>query len=94
MTNNLGNNLHSGKWFWGYLDDTGTIRVLPYTNDRIIEHTERLPFTRGIFEPFIADSKHHAQMKIAEWLTEQQIKEAQQNSFTQQFMTPDTDTTQ
>lgn len=86
MSNNLKNNLHTGKWWWAYLDDTGTIRVLPYIDDAIIQRTEQLPFTRGIFEPFTAPSKHAAQLKIAEWLTQEQIQESKKNSWTKQFM--------
>jgi len=71
----MNNKLHNGRWFWGYLDDHGVIRVLPYTDDKIIAHTERLPFCKGIFEPMKAKSKHHAQMMIAAWLNEQQEKE-------------------
>jgi hypothetical protein len=67
--------LHNGKWWWAYLDTDGVIRVLPYTNDRIIAHTERLRFCAGIFDPFYAVSKHQAQMKIAAFLAEQQEKE-------------------
>lgn len=78
--------LHNGKWWWGYLDDTGVVRVLPYTDDAIIERTERLPFCRGIFDPFTAPSKTVAQYKIAEFLSEEARKEATKNSFTQQFI--------
>jgi hypothetical protein len=77
----------SGKWFWGYLDDLGVVRVKPYTGDKIIQNTEQLPFCRGIFNPFTAESKHHAQMKIADFLTNERIKEAQKDSFTASFMT-------
>lgn len=77
----------TNKMWWAYLDDTGTIRVLPYTGDRIIQNTEQLPFCKGIFDPFRAATKHEAQMKIASWLTEQQIEEAKKDSFTKQFMT-------
>lgn len=78
--------LAKGKWWWGYLDDQGVIRVFPYTDDKIIQNTEQLPFVRGIFEPMKADSKQHAQRMIAGWLTEQQIKDAKKDSFTKQFM--------
>lgn len=79
-------NLHNGKWWWGYLDDQGVIRVLPYTDDAIIVRTEQLPFCRGIFDPFKADTKTQAQLMIASWLDEQRIQEARQNSWTAQFM--------
>ena len=78
--------LHNGKWWWAYLDDTGVVRVLPYTTDKIIQNTEQLPFCKGIFDPFTALSKQHAQQKISEFLTEEKLKEAQKNSFTKQFM--------
>ena len=67
--------LYNGKWWWGYLDDQGVIRVLPYTGDKIIQNTEQLPFCKGIFNPFKAQHKQEAQMKIAQWLEEQQMKE-------------------
>lgn len=76
----------SGKWFYGYLDDLGVIRVKPYRGDKEIQNLEQLPFVRGIFEPMKAASKHEAQMMIASWLTEQQITEARKDSFTKQFM--------
>lgn len=79
-------NLHNGKWWWAYLDDTGCVRVLPYTDDKIIQNTEQLPFCRGIFDVFHAESKHEAQMKIASYLTDEARKEAQKDSFTKQFM--------
>lgn len=82
----MSNILHNGKWWWGYLDDLGVVRVLPYTDDKIIAHTERLPFCRGIFDPFTAENKHEAQMKIAAYLTDEARKEAQKDSFTKQFM--------
>lgn len=78
--------LNNGKWWWGYLDDLGVVRVLPYTGDKIIQNTEALPFVRGIFDPMLADSKFDAQMKIAAFLTKEARKEAQKNSFTKQFM--------
>jgi hypothetical protein len=78
--------LKNGKWWWGYLDDTGVIRLKPYTGDKIIQNTEQLPFCRGIFDPFRANSRHEAQMIIAKWLTQQQIDEAIKDSFTKQFM--------
>lgn len=78
--------LHNGKWWWAYLDDTGVVRVLPYTTDKIIQNTEQLPFCRGIFDPFTAPNKHAAQMKIASFLTEEARKEATKDSFTKQFM--------
>jgi len=73
--------LHNGRWWWGYLDDGGVIRVLPYTDDRIIAHTERLSFCRGIFEPMEAPTKHHAQMMIAKWLSEQAENEAKKGKM-------------
>lgn len=79
--------LASGKWWWAYLDDLGVVRVLPYTDDAIIERTERLPFCRGIFDPFIANNKQDAKIKIAQFLSEEAKKAAQKDSFTKQFMT-------
>jgi hypothetical protein len=76
----------TGKWWWAYLDDTGVVRVKPYTGDKIIQNTEQLPFCRGIFDPFTADNLKHAQTKIAEFLTHQQVEEAKKDSFTKQFM--------
>ena len=76
----------SGKWFWGYLDDLGIVRVKPYTGDKIIQNTEQLPFCKGIFDPFTADNIHHARQKIAEFLTKEQVQEAKKDSFTEQFM--------
>jgi len=67
--------LANGKWWWAYLDDQGKITVLPYTDDKIIERTEQLPFCKGIFDPMRANSKHDAQMMIARWLDQQQHNE-------------------
>ena len=72
MTSQL---IKSGKYWWAYLDDSGVIHVKPYTGDRIIQNTEQLPFCRGIFDPFLADNKAHAQKKIAIYLSEQQYYE-------------------
>ncbi len=52
--------------FWGYLGDQGRIYVKRYTSDRQIENYERLPFVRGIFDPFQAWGMAEAQKKIAE----------------------------
>lgn len=76
----------NGKWWWGYLDDLGVVRVKPYTGDKIIQNTEQLPFCRGIFNPFIAENIHDARRKIAAFLTNEQVQEAKKNSFTAQFM--------
>lgn len=81
--------LYSGKWWWAYLDDLGVIRVLPYTGDKIIQNTEQLPFCRGIFEPYEAESKLHAQQIIAEFLTLEAQDEARKGDFTKSFMTND-----
>ena len=74
--------------WWAYLDDLGVVRIQKYTNDRIIQNTEQLPFCKGIFSPFYAKTRHEAQLIIAQWLTEQQIKEAKKDSWTEQFMIP------
>jgi hypothetical protein len=71
--------LHNGKWWWAYLDDRGKIKILPYTTDKIIQNTEQLPFTRGIFEPFKAESRHHAEQIIAAFLTEEAYYEKKTN---------------
>ena len=56
-------NIIKGLLFWGYVDDQGVISIKYYTNDRIIENTERLPFCRGIFDPFEAYSMEDAKQK-------------------------------
>jgi len=78
--------LLNGTWWWAYLDDLGVVRILPYTDDKIIAHTESLAFCRGIFEPFKAPSLHMAHKIIAAFLTAEAKEEAKKNSFTQQFM--------
>jgi len=78
--------LPNGKWWYGYLDDLGVIRVKPYRSDKEIQNLEQLPFVRGIFDPMKANSKHDAQMMIAKWLTEQQVEESKKDSWTKQFM--------
>lgn len=72
--------------FGGIFDDLGVVRVLPYTDDKIIQRTEQLPFCKGIFDPFKAPSKRHAQLMIAGFLSDEARKEAQKCSFTKQFM--------
>lgn len=67
--------LRNGKWWWGYLDDQGVIKILPYTDDKIIVRTEQLPFCRGIFDPFRAENKLEAQIKIMEYLDNMQMYE-------------------
>lgn len=71
---------NTGKWWWGYLDDQGVIYVKPYIHDWDIQKVEQLPFCKGIFDPFRANSKHEAQMMIAQWLTEKQYYEKKQNA--------------
>ena len=82
----MSKDLFNGKWWWAYLSDEGVVRVLPYTGDKIIQNTEQLPFCKGIWDPFVADSKHEAQMKIAANLTQMQLEEAKKDSWTGQFM--------
>ncbi len=55
-----------GLLFWGYLDDQGIIHVKRYTNDRAIENMERMPWCRGIFDPFEAFDIQHAKEKCQE----------------------------
>ena len=50
--------------FWGYIDDQQKIHLKKYTNDRQIENYERMPFVKGIFEPFYAESSEQAMTKI------------------------------
>lgn len=64
--------LNNGKWWWAYLDDTGVIRIKPYTTDKIIQNTEQLPFCRGIFDPFEAANKLDAERKIIQFLDNEQ----------------------
>jgi hypothetical protein len=52
--------LIKGLWYWAYLDDENRIIVKQYTDDRVIENTEKLPFCRGIFGPFEAYDMQHA----------------------------------
>lgn len=67
--------LANGKWWWGYIDDQGVIKILPYTDDAIIVRTEQLPFCKGIFDPFFAVDKVNAHMKVAQFLDEQSYYE-------------------
>lgn len=53
-----------GSIFWAYLDDEGKIYVKRYKNDRQIENYERLPFVKGIFDPFYAMNQQEAIAKI------------------------------
>lgn len=55
-----------GSIFWGYLDSDGRIYVKKYINDRIIENYERLPFVKGIFDPFYASNIQQAAALIKE----------------------------
>ena len=64
-----------GRLWWAYLDDTGVVRVKKYTTDKAIQNCEQMPFCKGIFDPFVADNYRHAQLKIAEFLKEQEGKE-------------------
>lgn len=63
-----------GLLFWGYLDDQGRITVKRYTNDRVIENTEKLPFCKGIFGPFEAYDMKHAQTLVRERYAMEQKK--------------------
>ena len=53
-----------GLIYWGYIDTDGIIYVKRYTNDRVIENFERLPFVAGIFDPFYAYDMAEARQKI------------------------------
>ena len=53
-------NRFKGLLWWGYIDDEGVIEVKRYTTDRVIENYERMPFCKGIFEPFQALDKEEA----------------------------------
>lgn len=46
--------LIKGLLYWGYVDADGVITVKRYINDRAIENTERMPWCKGIFDPFEA----------------------------------------
>lgn len=61
--------------FWGYLDWEGVIRIKRYTDDRAIANCERMPFCKGIFDPFYAETYSDAKAKITQFLNEQQAKE-------------------
>ncbi len=50
--------------FWGYLDDQGQIEVKRYVDDRMIENYERMPFVKGIFNPFTARDIWEARQKV------------------------------
>ncbi len=52
-----------GLLFWGYVDDQGIVSVKYYTNDRVIEQMERMPWCRGIFDPFEAYTMDEAKQK-------------------------------
>jgi hypothetical protein len=65
-------NLQNGKWFWAYLDDQGKIHVKKYVSDWDIQKVEQLPFCVGIFDPFFAINKTDAQIKIMEFLDNEQ----------------------
>ena len=58
--------------WWGYLDDTGVIRIKKYTTDKAIQNCEQMPFCKGIFNPFEARDYLHAQQLVIEFLNEQQ----------------------
>lgn len=57
---------NEGTLFWGFLDDQGELHLKRYTNDRQIANYERLPFVRGIFDPFLAKSVEQAKMLLRE----------------------------
>jgi hypothetical protein len=69
--------LMNGKWWWAYLDDSGVIHIKPYTGDAKIQRVEQLPFCKGIFEPFKAESYQHAQKILMAYLDQIQIEEMQ-----------------
>lgn len=53
-----------GLYFWGYLDDRGKIHVKYYIDDATIAHYEKMPFVKGIFDPFEAYGMVEARKKI------------------------------
>ena len=58
--------LIKGLFFWAYLDDSCHIHVKRYSGDRVIENTEKLPFVKGIFDPFEAFSLEEAKKMVIE----------------------------
>lgn len=48
------------QW-WAYLDSEGIIHVKRYTTDKAIANCERMPYCKGIFEPFEACNYAEAQ---------------------------------
>lgn len=65
--------------WWAYLDDEGVIKVRKYISDWEIQKCEQMPFCKGIFDPFEADNKIHAQHKIIKFLEEQAFYEKKVN---------------
>ena len=60
--------------YWGYIDDTGIVHVKRYTGDRIIENTEKLPFCKGIFDPFYATNYQEAKIKVMQCYAEEILR--------------------
>ena len=65
--------------FWGWLDDRGVITIKRYTTDRIIQNTEQLPFTKGIFDPFEACNLQEAYKIAHEKLREVDLHDKRSN---------------
>lgn len=68
--------MNKGTIFWGYIDDKNKIEVKRYTNDRQIENYERLPFVKGIFNPFFAANIREATMMILDKYREEIKKDS------------------
>lgn len=65
--------------WWGYLDDRGVIHVKRYTNDRVIQNCEQLPFCKGIFDPFEACNLQEAYKMCHEKLKESELHDKRAN---------------
>lgn len=65
--------------WWGWLDDRGVITIKRYTNDRIIQNTEQLPFCKGIFDVFEAASLQEAYTIAHQKLKEVEMHDKRQN---------------
>jgi hypothetical protein len=62
--------LIKGLLFWGYLDEEGVVHVKRYTTDRAIANMERMPWCKGIFDPFEAFDFSEAQRKCIQRFNE------------------------
>lgn len=64
-----------GLLFWAYLDDEGKVHVKRYINDNLIANYERLPFVKGIFDPFEAYDMQHARELVYRCYLEEKRKD-------------------